>query len=298
MPPCGEACSWRCSCAPEPLSSPLSSVRPAFYFPVKPTTFRFQAGLVPFGIDFGNGDADRRYFQVDEQRDHYLLAKRAVNPRRHRVLERNAAERDALAAVLAWVRATLRREHPALFSPPPENYRGIADQIQEDLVVMHRRGDGTNAAILVDVCFPSDWYPDRVAGTDFRFIHGPVPGFADADAQARSMVSAMIDRGPYVRFVWTLKADDFLDHHPEEGRHGSWSDEGAGFLRVERQLTVPFADVDTALFIIRTYIYPFASLRADDRRRIADAVEAMPIEAARYKGLVDAKPIILGLLRR
>src|SRR5207249_4054182 len=96
------------------------------------------------------------------------------------------------AHVLDWARATLRREHPDLLSIPPASFRALATQVQEDLVVMHRRADGSNAAIAVDVSFPSGWRPERIAGTDFRFIHGPVPGFADNDAQTASLVNAMI----------------------------------------------------------------------------------------------------------
>src|SRR5262245_9130047 len=162
---------------------------------------------------------------------------------------------------------------------------------------MHRRADHGDAAIAVDVSFPSDWRPERVLGTDFRFIHGPVPGFADRTAQARSLVGAMIDRGPHVRFVWTLKADDDLDHHPDVGPHRGWSPHGGGFLRVERQVTVPFTDVSAALFLIRTYLYPFASLSAAERAAIADAVETMPAPAAAYKGLVEPRQTILSLLR-
>ena len=272
--------------------------RPARYFPVKPTPFRFQAGLMPFGTDFGNGDVEQLFFQVDDQRDHYLREKRRVDPLRHRVLTRDEAESRAHARVLAWTRDTLAREHPQLYADAPDSYRGIAAEVQEDLVVIHRRDDGDSAAILVDVCFPSDWRPERIAGTNFRFIHGPVPGFADAEAQARSLVGAMIDRGPYVRFVWTLKPDAFLDHHPEEGRHGSWRADGEGFLRVERQLTVPFPDVNASLFVIRTYLYPFTELSRAQRDLLGTAVETMPADAARYKSFATAKPIILALLAR
>ena len=56
----------------------------------------------------------------------------------------------------------------------------------------------------------------------------------------------MIERGPYVRFVWTLSADDCLDHHPEEGNRLPWdSHQGRGWLRVERQVTVPFPGVES-----------------------------------------------------
>jgi hypothetical protein len=268
----------------------------AGYFPIKSTPFRFQAGLVPFGTDLGGGAADQLYFQVDEQRPFYLAEKRRVSSARHRVLARDEPERLANERVLAWVNETLGREHPALFPAPLPGLRAVAAEVQEDLVVMHRRADGGNAAIAVDVCFPSDWSPDRIAGTDFRFIHAPVPGFADSEAQASSMIAAMIDRGPYVRFVWTLKADDRLDHHPDGGPFRRWAEAQQGYLRVERQVTVPFAEVGASLFLIRTYLYPFASLAAEQRASLAGAVEAMPHEAARYKGIAEAKHVIARLL--
>lgn len=272
--------------------------RPARYFPIKPSVFRFQAGLHPFGTDFGNGVADRLYFQLDEHRAHYVRAKRRVNPGRHRVLARTAEERRANQRVLDWVRETVRREHGDRFAVPPRTLRGIAERVQEDLVVIHRGAGSRDAAIAVDVSFPSDWRPERIVGTDFRFIHGPVPGFADNAAQARSIVSTMIERGPYVRFVWTLKADDHLDHHPDGGPYPEWSPDGEGFLRVERQITVPFPDVSAALFLIRTYLYPFAALSAVECNAISRAVRTMPAPAGAYKGFAEPRAIILALLRR
>jgi hypothetical protein len=272
--------------------------RVARYFPIKQSPFRFQAGLHPFGTDFGNGAADRLYFQIDEQRPHYLQEKRRVDPARRRVLLRTTAERQANQRVLDWLRETLHREHAELFADAPPTFHGIAAAVQEDLVVMHRSEDDSDAAVAVDVSFPSDWRPERIVGTDFRFIHGPVPGFADNQAQARSLVSAMIERGPYVRFVWTLKPDDDLDYHPDGPPHRAWSADGQGFLRVERQTTVPFTDVGAALFLIRTYLYAFASLSAVERQALFQAVQAMPGPAAAYKGFTKSREIILSLLDR
>jgi hypothetical protein len=274
----------------------LSPSRPARYFPVKPTPFRLQAGLLPFGTDFGNGRTDREFFQLDEQRERYLRAKGAVDPSRHAVLCRDDGERRTHATVVPWIRRTLAAEHPEVARGVAEEYRALSLAVQEDLVVLHRGAGGDDAAILVDVSFPSDWRPDRIAGTDFRFIHGPVPGFADAAAQAASMVTAMIERGPYVRFVWTLAADDFLDHHPEQGRRRAWSEATEGFLRVERQVTVPFAEAQASLFLIRTYLYPFSDLTGEEREVLRRSLATMPPEAARYKSFTAAMPDILRLL--
>jgi len=248
-----------------------------------------EAGLKPLATDFGNGHADRSHFQVDIERDRYLLAKRRVPPSRHRVLAREDADRRVHAEVLAWMAETLRREHPETFAHDRlDSYAAIGERVQEDFAVL-ARASGGGEAIAVHVSFPSGWRPERIAGASFRAIHGPVPGFADTDAPAESMVRAMVERGPYVRFVWTVCADDHLDHHPEEGRRESWRRDGSGWLRVERQVTVPFADIDAALFLIRTYSYPFASLAPSERATLARALAAMPAEVRRYKGL-DGEP--------
>ena len=274
----------------------MAGLAPARYFPVKSTPFRFVAGLSPFGTDFGNGAREAQYFQADAQRERYLREKREVPRERHAVLARSDDERRVHDTVLRWLHRQLGLEHPGVAAGVPLDYRAISAVVQEDLVVLHRRADGSDAAIMVDVSFPSDWYPDRIVDTGFRFIHGPVPGFADGDAQAAAMVSAMIDRGPYVRFVWTLSPDDHLDHHPVQGRHAEWSLDGEGWLRVERQLTVPFAQVQASLFLIRTYLYSFASLAAEERATLRRAIETMPPAAAGYKRFTASRDIIFALL--
>jgi hypothetical protein len=261
------------------------AIPPARYFPVKETPLRMEAGLKPLTTDLGNGPRDRLHFQIDDERERYLAAKRLVPASRHRVVERDAADRRVHAEVVAWMRATLRREHADRFAAEQlDSYGAIAARVQEDFAVIARAG-GAGEAIAVQVSFPSGWRPENIAGASFRAIHGPVPGFAEVDPQAASMVRAMVERGPYVRFVWTVTADDHLDHHPEDGRREPWRRDGGGWLRVERQVTVPFVELDASLFLIRTYLYPFASLAPEERRTLACALEAMPADVRRYKGL-------------
>jgi hypothetical protein len=146
------------------------------------------------------------------------------------------------------------------------------------------------------VSFPSGWRPENIRGASFAGIHGPVPDFAKLDAAARSMVGAMVERGPYVRFVWTITADDRLDHHPDGSPRGAWRRDGPGWLRVERQVTVPFAAVGAALFLIRTYLYPFLSLSGAERTTLARALEAMPEAIAAYKGIAAFRATAIAAL--
>lgn len=270
---------------------------PARYFPVSARPYRMTVGLSAFGTDFGNGARDGQYFQRDRDAEHYRRAKAAVPLGRYRVLDGDDERRACHAAVLAWMAATLRREHPELLDASEPSYASIAQVVQEDFAVVRRGPHGRDEAIAVFVAFPSGWRPETIAGAGFKQIHGPVPGFAENDPAIASMLASMIERGPYVRFVWTITADDHLDHHPEEGRREAWRDGGDGWLRVERQVTVPFPAVGASLFLIRTYLYPFAMLGSEQRDTLAYALARMPAEIASYKGLNESARRIAERLR-
>ncbi len=277
--------------------------RPARYFPVKDTPLRMEAGLLRLGTDLGNGPADALFFQLDDQLERYRAAKRATPRSRHALLARDDAERAIQAAALDWLRTTLAREHPELLAElgahaADAGFADLVELVQEDVVVLRRLPDGGSAAIAVHVSIPSGWRPERIHGAGFGAIHGPVPDFAKHPQAERSMVDAMVERGPYVRFVWTVAADDFLDHHPEEGRREPWRADGPGFLRVERQTTIPLPGLDASIFLIRVYLYPFTELTTEQRATLARAIEVMPPRVAAYKGLADARPLVLDVLRR
>lgn len=273
------------------------SAAPARYFPVEPTPLRMRPRLQPFGTDFGNGDADRRYLQRDALEPLYLRAKRTPTrpgsrePRERYRIARGVAEDVAHRAVLEWIDRSHEAEHLDL--QPCDHttdfgarYAAISDAVQEDFVVLARDETGLDRAIAVYVCFPSGWRPEAILGWSFQQIHGRVPDFADEAAAARSLVSAMLERGPYVRFVWTICADDGLDHHPDEGARVTFGP-GAqkGWLRIERQVTVPFVAEQASLFLIRTYLRAFSSLSASERETLGRALSCMPESTARYKGL-------------
>ena len=110
------------------------------------------------------------------------------------------------------------------------------------------------------------------------------------------MLRSMIDRGPYVRFVWTVRADDALDHHPDHGDRRPWTSTSPGYLRVERQLTWPFPDHRASLFVIRTYVQPFAALTAPEKETLRQAVECMPLAFKAYKGIPEDAALVLRAL--
>jgi hypothetical protein len=268
--------------------------------------------LQPLGTDFGNGAVDWAFFQRDDDQGRYLRAKHtpvlrgARTPRERYRIVTGPVEDEAHRAVLAFVDDTLAAERPDLPRSQAvygdafaDRYAAVSDAVQEDFVVQLRdeRAEEGDRAIAVYVCFPSGWRPEAIPGWSFRRIHAPVPDFADDDAPARSLVTAMVERGPYVRFVWTLCADAELDHHPDEGPRTTFGpDSRQGWLRVERQVTVPFPAESASLFLIRTYLYAFSALGVAQRGVLAQALRCMPEATSRYKGMEPGREHALRVL--
>jgi len=278
---------------------------PALYWVVEPGPLKMSPGLFRLGTDFGNGPIDGSFFQLDSDYEEMVGEKQRIladHPDRLRSLDDPHAA-GLLARVRGWMQETLLAQRHLLADAvgrrPQEaslDFRELTLAIQEDFAVLQRTQTGDRLALL-SVCFPSGWQPERLLGTDFSFVHDPVPAFDAVSNKREKIVSAMIERGPYVRFVWTVTADARLDHHPIDSPRLPWTPESQGILRVERQVTVPFPEDQGALFLIRTYRYPFAELTPEQRRTLSSAIERMPEDIARYKGLSSAIPVILDQLR-
>lgn len=254
-----------------------------------------QPGLFRFGTDFGNGAADRQYFPNDVTQARYAAEKERIlraYPERSATDLRDTADEIALEAARRFIVDAWRVEGNGDLST--RSLSELSAELSEDCAVL-TRADHT---AFIHACFPSGWRPQQVVGKSFRQIHQHVPAFEGVATKAASLVSAMLARGPYVRFVWTISADDELDHHPEQGRRAAWlPSTPRGFLRVERQTTVPLANGAASLFLIRTFLYGFDELSGEQRAILAGALRLMPQEIVHYKGLTQAIPRALELLR-
>jgi hypothetical protein len=255
-----------------------------------------QAGLFRFGTDFGNGAADQRFFPWDVTAPHYLAEKARVlsaYPERNAASLKGEDDERILSAAARWFDLALQaEEHGGAGSSLAE----VGQYLLEDFAVL--KWDPTGDRVLfVHACFPSGWRPEAVLGRSFREIHARIAGIEDVVVNAKSLTEAMVRRGPYLRFVWTISADAELDHHPELGKRADWSEHTkGGFLRVERQVTVPLQGYSASVFLIRTYLYSFEELTMKQRHVLRRALELMPPEIVRYKRLEAALPRALELL--
>jgi hypothetical protein len=284
------------------LKKDLTTFPPPLYFPIFAGPFRMTAGLVRMGHDFGNGPFDRLFFQTDGQAREYRAEKERIlelHPDRLSALSKDRHRSFHLEA-LSWMTRQLSIEH-GIHLPSPQlsslllHAKQLSLEIQEDFALLQETEEGADELTLISVCFPSGWRPETLLGASFLQTHSPVPEFGELAQKSSELVRAMTSRGPYVRFVWSLTAGARLDHHPEDGPRDPWSSEGAGYLRVERQVTVPFPQFRGSLFLIRTYVTPLKQLSQEQRNILYQATAALPPSIQAYKGL---GPDTLEVLRR
>ncbi len=183
----------------------------------------------------------------------------------------------------------------------------LALSCQEDIVIMQATADADRAELL-HVCFPSRWDPRAKLNTGFASIHGPIPRNEALIQAGRNVMRALLTKGPFIRFGWSLTLDPRLDHHPDSALPPVPDDIFADparlaartFLRMERQTTYPMPDLGRALFSIRTYVQPLSEAVQDSgrRTRLAHILSTLEPEVAAYKGLARMQAPLVAWLSR
>ncbi len=305
------------------------------YFPIERGLYEVAPGLKPLGTrfsDFDNGALDSVVFQFDEsfsvKRQEKLKARTESLTKYHGVtslpanvtLEAIKTVVDRLTAewphYFSWepkgrvlsCRLTgeclalsptgeLLNAHGSSVQPPYLNvFDALACQFPEDVALL-LESDGLGRTAVLHVCSPSHWAPEEKLGLSFLELHGPVPHFDRIAKALPAIVDAIVNKGPFVRFVWSFVTDTRLNHHPVppagvdpaiwRGRSFNPALEVPFYLRIERQTTVPVAEARASLFFIGLSFLSGAEIKASDRFRtqLISALRSMSPEARRYKGV-------------
>lgn len=184
----------------------------------------------------------------------------------------------------------------------------LALSVQEDLVIMRLRDEQDDAEAL-QVCFPSHWNPAEKAGQSFAQIHRPVAHSASLVAASSNVMRALVNKGPFVRFVWSIVSNESLSQNPalptyrkplttaelQEPEHLIQR----LFFRVERQTTYPLADLQRSLFTIRIFRTSLREALCTQERKdvLEQSLLSMDDELLAYKNLTDLRAPLLAWLR-
>jgi dimethylamine monooxygenase subunit A len=181
-------------------------------------------------------------------------------------------------------------------------WNALALALQEDLVIVKDDGE-MGVSELMHVCCPSHWNPGERVGQSLFGLHEPVANNEQLLRASKNTLQAMVNKGPFVRFVWSLNSTDELNLNPAFHTHGRKKpladDPSQWFFRVERQTTLPMPELQRSLFTIRILVASLSSVLNDERKNLlAQSVLSMDEKLLRYKGLVKQKDVLLEYLQR
>ncbi|MFZ5827593.1 MAG: heme-dependent oxidative N-demethylase subunit alpha family protein [Bacillota bacterium] len=176
--------------------------------------------------------------------------------------------------------------------------------VQEDLAIVRGPSPGKDDMLeWLHVCLPSNWSPAEKIGGSFGTVHEPVVHSKRLLANQGQIVRAIIQAGPFVRYVWGIHRDGELCHNPRIHQAPPWEPDRAveqAWFRVERQTTHGFPRLNRALFTIRYWVVPLVEVAADpwQRERLATALAGMDEAELAYKGLVGVRDRLVGWLQK
>lgn len=176
----------------------------------------------------------------------------------------------------------------------------LLSQIPEDLSIIECDASFDKIRYL-HLCSPNFWSAEEKIGNSFITAHEAVPGMEKINDNHSALNELLKTSGPFQRFTWGLTTNRYLNQHPKKRNRLNarlFDDFNQIFLRVERQVTVPFYKHNAYLFFIRTYVTSIKDLSKTEKLILIKAVESMPSEITLYKGLAGKQETIINNLSR
>ena len=220
---------------------------PLDYFPAQSGRYEVKPGLFTLGKDFGHGQADGYFFQLDTQFAHYIANKRqACAEDKSRYVCFHNIKPATMAAASRFIMDKLLLDYPEHFSRQENQtditlscgltgeelvfdtdcqlvstdrhyqnaFDALAMQIQEDLALVQLDRNSNDYLAALHLCAPNYWSAQDKIGRPFTAVHQPVAGIENINRRHREIIGAMINKSPFVRFAWGLTTDTRLNHHP------------------------------------------------------------------------------------
>jgi dimethylamine monooxygenase subunit A len=168
--------------------------------------------------------------------------------------------------------------------------------------------DGATACIpWLAVCLPSHWAPEDKIGKHFAQVHAPVADNQTLLAASEHLARLVTGSDRWERFVWTVTRHAALSQHPKRIVDAPWPTEAdadalaeRAYFRTEHQTFIPLPAQRQAIFTIHVDSQPLVdAVAAPPRaRQLHDAIASMSPAVLAYRGLTDARDLLLTWLAR
>jgi dimethylamine monooxygenase subunit A len=253
----------------------------------------FAEGAYRFQMQFERGAFARFYNPTDEHAE--IIAERELWLR--------TAEQQCLALLPEGDAILDEAVRLADLPRAPDDYRSKAKALgtfwEPDYLLLKKTA-GDIRLVCACVCFPSSWVVEEKIGRPIEEIHEFVPGLnAAIGRQIHTFLERMKPGVSWTRSNWGLSRSPERNQHPS--RRLPRLDENVRpdeiFFRVEEQSLIALPETEGILFGIRIKIHPLSEFRESEAgQRLRYALETMPDEMARYKGLALARSRIISYL--
>lgn len=223
-----------------------------------------------------------KYFQFGPDSRSFLNNKRKVRATLPiNEIYKTSLTREQLEPVVKWMEATLLKEYRMTFGSYGGEYWDEFDQVAsgivEDLAIITVDPEtGKDYASCLHLSAPSDWNVNWAFGRSFAEIHQKVVrGNGKLVIQnPEGLVKGIIKSPEPVQRVGSVsfRPNNFvnrnLDYCPED--KWTWDENQEAFVRFERQVAVPFPEINSFLLIIRSYYNDLT-----DPRRLPATLKAL-----------------------
>ncbi len=171
--------------------------------------------------------------------------------------------------------------------------------VQEDLAIGRVNSeDNSDVMECLLVSIPSRWDPDEKIGLSLAGIHASIPNSERLVKASPNLVNAIMTKGDFVRYNWTLSLNRWCrnstlerNHREEYAEMNALNDFDAVmraiYLRTERQTFRAFPDLNRYLFIIHTYLHPLSTVLNTQARKehLYKVLASMKEDVRRERGL-------------
>lgn len=232
--------------------------------------------------------------QILAERDHWLSGSPGEYAALHPAADAALRETVELARSLGTVVSDQESPWDQLLS--------LGRAWESDFVWMIPQGETSWILAGGVVCFPSSWSMPEKLEQPMRAIHSPVPGLNPAlEKQIETFLNRMQPGQAWVRENVGFSRDDQKNHLPSRPRRrlDATVTLDEVFLRVEHQLLNKLPRSGAILFGIRVEIVSLQDALKDSiaTARLRRLLTTISPEAAEYKGLADAREIIIALMQ-
>jgi len=172
--------------------------------------------------------------------------------------------------------------------------------VQEDLVIGKVSDDGKDdymECLLVPL--PSKWNPLDKVGLNFADVHAPIPNSERLVKASPRLVTAIMNKGPFVRYNWTLSSQ----HLPQNPAIHEYQQDyeqldqikdfdtmmQSVYFRVERQTLKAFPHLNRYVFIIHTYLHRLTDVltSAERQRRMLEVLLSIPKAVRDHRSMAN-----------